>query len=155
MSHFTRQTYCRPLKACTPADITYEELVLPSVQSVTAILHAAAHESNVKRVVITSSSAAAGLHQADGPIQRWDMSSWNEDKSLIERETAVIQLYIESKVRSERAAWHYMEAHKARRITQKKESFANESYCCLAPLYAQCCHAQFQFWAHVSRIQSE
>lgn len=139
---------CHHLKACTPANITYEELVPASVQSVTAILHAAACEPNVKRVVITSSSAAAGVHQSEGAIQYWDTSSWNEDRSRIEKEPADMQLYMESKVRSERAAWHYMETNKARRLTTITMIFADDSYPYSAPFHSERCYSQFQFWTH-------
>lgn len=87
-------------------------MVPPSVAGTLSILKAAAKEPSVKRVVVTSSSAAGGLHRKDGPMQHWDANTWNTESTATKDETNPQTLYVVSKIEAEHAAWNFIKTEK-------------------------------------------
>ncbi|KAI0674146.1 NAD(P)-binding protein [Trametes maxima] len=92
------------------------ELIKPAVQGTTGILKSAqAHGSAVKRVVITSSTAAV-LEPTTTP-RVFSEENWNEDSvaEVKEKGRAASQpgKYRASKTLAERAAWEFYEKNKA------------------------------------------
>ena len=94
----------------------WDDVVEPSVKGTLVALEAAAKESSVTRVVITSSSCALGMPSLDSP-QTWDEKTWNDAcvKSA-KSEPNGWNVYAASKVMAERAGWDF--------VKNKKPQFA-------------------------------
>ncbi|KKY13203.1 putative 3-beta hydroxysteroid dehydrogenase isomerase family protein [Diplodia seriata] len=89
-----------------------QELVLPAINGVRAILSAAAKNPKVQRIVLTSSFAAVvDIARAAGPDFTYNSTHWNPltyDESIAPDTTAVVA-YRGSKKFAELEAWQYME----------------------------------------------
>ena len=83
-----------------------EELVVPAVEGTLSLLRSAAATAGVRRVVLTSSTAAvlAGSKPAD-PVLGWNSET---DWSDVEALRSVKAFYPISKTLAERAAWDFM-----------------------------------------------
>jgi dihydroflavonol-4-reductase len=87
-----------PLLTNLPKD--ENELIVPARDGTLRVLRAA-HEAGVKRVVITSSTAAVAYGHAPRP-EPFDESSWTN------LDGADVQPYVKSKTLAERAAWEFV-----------------------------------------------
>ncbi|GAA6018687.1 hypothetical protein JCM11491_001261 [Sporobolomyces phaffii] len=92
----------------------HKDLINPAVQGTTNILRAAARESGIKRVVITSSFAA--IVNPYDPVYTFTEKDWNEfsPKQVEEKGKDVdpSQAYRASKTLAERSAWDFIEKEK-------------------------------------------
>ncbi|ORY53991.1 aldehyde reductase 2 [Leucosporidium creatinivorum] len=101
--------------------IKREDVVIPTVNMTLNVLKSAAKFPEVKRVVLTSSSAAALIAQPGVPGITADETTWNEtavalSKALPEEfdhTTKAFIVYSASKAEGERAAWDFMAENKA------------------------------------------
>lgn len=90
----------------------WDEVVEPSVQGVRAALEAAASEPSVRRFVLTSSSCAMGMPDAD-KAQTWTKETWNDASIAGAKESPNgWNVYAASKALAERAAWDFQAEHK-------------------------------------------
>jgi len=87
-----------PLLTNLPKD--ENELIVPARDGTLRVLRAA-HEAGVKRVVITSSTAAVAYGHPPQP-QPFDETSWTN------LDGADVQPYVKSKTLAERAAWEFL-----------------------------------------------
>jgi nucleoside-diphosphate-sugar epimerase len=97
-----------------------EEVVTPTVNMTINVLKSAAKFPDVKRVVLTSSSAACLLAQADTPGITADDTTWNDTAVALSKAlpdefdplTKAFIVYSASKTEGERAAWDWMAENK-------------------------------------------
>lgn len=108
--------------ASTSLSGAVEEMIPPAVKGTMNVLSAARASHSVKRVVLTSTSGAASGPRP-GVNFRIDRDTWNTRALDIVKNTSLqdqaamgfewgYQVYVASKVESERAAWAYMEKEK-------------------------------------------
>jgi nucleoside-diphosphate-sugar epimerase len=93
-----------------------DELIVPAVRGTTTILHSALkYGTNVKRIVLTSSLAA--IREADPNPRTYDETNWNNAavEAVKTKGSAAgpFAIYPASKTLAERAAWEFVDAHKA------------------------------------------
>ncbi|KAF1971005.1 NAD dependent epimerase/dehydratase [Bimuria novae-zelandiae CBS 107.79] len=92
-----------------------EELVKPAIAGVKAVLDAAATQSSVKRVVITSSFAAVlDVNRKAPPRFTYTAADWNplSYEEAVAKETSAVVAYRGSKKFAEKAAWEFVEERK-------------------------------------------
>jgi len=99
-----------------------DELIVPAVQGTQRVLHAA-HNANIKRVVIVSSVAAVSSGHS-GDNRTFDENDW----SIVENN---ISAYSKSKTFAERAAWDFINSAEN---TNKMEMVAINPPLILGPL---------------------
>ncbi|KAI0056652.1 D-lactaldehyde dehydrogenase [Artomyces pyxidatus] len=93
-----------------------DELIVPAVQGTVGILESIKkHGTSVKRVVITSSSAAITIPSTE-PVT-YDESSWNNPAIQKVKELGAAAgpgpIYLASKTLAEKAAWEFVEKNKS------------------------------------------
>lgn len=94
----------------------YEEVVTGAVQGYKTLLEAAHSQGKaIKRVILTSSSFAVADSNLDSnkPVQRLNVNSWNQETAnQAKTNPNALNVYVASKVESERFAWNFVETHK-------------------------------------------
>ncbi|KAH7047373.1 3-beta hydroxysteroid dehydrogenase/isomerase family protein [Macrophomina phaseolina] len=92
-----------------------KELVLPAINGVKALLSAASHNPQLRRIVLTSSFAAVvDISRAAGPEFTYNASHWNPltYAESVDPSASAVVAYRGSKKFAELEAWAYVEKHR-------------------------------------------
>jgi nucleoside-diphosphate-sugar epimerase len=103
----------------TATDVSFsdnrDEVVASVLKAYTTLLDTASSQSQIKRLVLTSSSIAMGAASTDAKTAKhFDENTWNEE--MVEQsktEPNSINVYATSKVLSEQLVWDYVKKNKS------------------------------------------
>jgi nucleoside-diphosphate-sugar epimerase len=88
-----------------------DEVIPPVIKAYNSLLTAAKSQEQIRRFILTSSSAAMGFPNPGGnETHKWDVNTWNEAslEAIKSPSPSGVAVYAASKVLSERAAWDFV-----------------------------------------------